>query len=930
MRIEFTRAWLLLLYPLMLGIVIFLSRKYHTNKVKKYLILTIRGIFLLCLILALADMSIVNMSKDTTTIFLSDLSNSVSGNEEDMKQFILEAMQSKQEEDRVASVVFGKDVELEGEVTDNLTGNILDSPINTSHTDIEQGLVKSMTMMPKDTNKRIVLLTDGKENKGDVGTLVHAIKEQKIDIKVKLLESQINDEVYVDSFYIPQKVNLGEQFQVHMDIYATVDTETKVTLIADGEKLVTETMSLNQGSNKYVLHDTAKKMGFVNYELLIEPVHDTMTINNSYSAYTLVETSPKILILYDEENDAVQLEKIADSLGLEYDSMASHTAPTQLENLLTYKSIMLCNVSADKLDNGFLEQLEHYVKDFGGGMVAVGGENAFALGGYYKTPLETVLPVNMHMRGIKDKPSVAMMLVIDKSGSMAGINLKLAKEAAVRTLDVLEDRDEIGVVAFDDKAYNVVDLQKAENRESIQESILGIQQGGGTSILPALREAYEKLSLSKAEIKHVILLTDGQAENTGYEGLLTNMNDNKITLSTVGIGSDTDIGLLSYLASSGNGRFYLTKDGLSIPRIFAKEAFLATRTYLNNMTFTPEITSYHSILSSVYDEGLPPLHGYVGTSPKDAATVLLTSPVKDPILVSWQYGLGKTVAWTSDLSGQWSREYNAWGRNHILWQNIIHYTIENYSREPIELESTLKDGEVEVTLTTSGEDDQLLDTSVQVQTPSNKNITLNLEPVRKGVYRGRFLPDEIGSYMLKGVQKDEEQVLATGLGGITVPYSEEYKVAKATTFKHFVDQVGGAYIQRAEDVFGPLDHPVKSKKSVVNGLLIMAMIIWIVDIAMRRLNVMTKLQRRIVAPMSRGIGYIYRKAIGSNRQKNKKVMDHDNKSHKPVEVIEQQIKSHEKDNLSKKNSKPSKSKEAQQASGGLNTDQLLGSLNKKK
>lgn len=930
MRIEFTRAWLLLLYPLMLGIVIFLSRKYHTNKVKKYLILTIRGIFLLCLILALADMSIVNMSKDTTTIFLSDLSNSVSGNEEDMKQFILEAMKSKQEEDRVASVVFGKDVELEGEVTDNLTGNILDSPINTSHTDIEQGLVKSMTMMPKDTNQRIVLLTDGKENKGDVGTLVHAIKEQKIDIKVKLLESQINDEVYVDSFYIPQKVNLGEQFQVHMDIYATVDTETKVTLIADGEKLVTETMSLNQGSNKYVLYDTAKKMGFVNYELLIEPVHDTMTINNSYSAYTLVETSPKILILYDEESDAVQIEKIADSLGLEYDSMVSHTAPTQLENLLTYKSIMLCNVSADKLDNGFLEQLEHYVKDFGGGMVAVGGENAFALGGYYKTPLETVLPVNMHMRGIKDKPSVAMMLVIDKSGSMAGINLKLAKEAAVRTLEVLEDRDEIGVVAFDDKAYNVVDVQKAENRESIQESILGIQQGGGTSILPALREAYEKLSLSKAEIKHIILLTDGQAENTGYEGLLTNMNDNKITLSTVGIGSGTDIGLLSYLASLGNGRFYLTKDGLSIPRIFAKEAFLATRTYLNNMTFTPEITSYHSILSSVYDEGLPPLHGYVGTSPKDAATVLLTSPVKDPILVSWQYGLGKTVAWTSDLSGQWSREYNAWGRNHILWQNIIHYTIENYSREPIELESTLKDGEVEVTLTTSGEDDQLLDTSVQVQTPSNKNITLNLEPVRKGVYRGRFLPEEIGSYMLKGVQKDEEQVLATGLGGITVPYSEEYKVAKATTFKHFVDQVGGAYIQRAEDVFGPLDHPVKSKKNVVNGLLIMAMIIWIVDIAMRRLNVMTKLQRRIVAPMSRGIGYIYRKAIGNNRQKNKKVMDHDNKSHKPVEVIEQQIKSHEKDNLSIKNSKPSKSKEAQQASGGLNTDQLLGSLNKKK
>lgn len=333
-----------------------------------------------------------------------------------------------------------------------------------------------------------------------------------------------------------------------------------------------------------------------------------------------------------------------------------------------------------------------------------------------------------------------MMLVIDKSGSMSGLNLKLAKEAAVRTLEVLEDKDEIGVVAFDDKPYNVVDVQKAENRESIQESILGIMEGGGTSILPALSDAYEKLSLSKAEIKHIILLTDGQAENTGYEGLLANMNDNKITLSTVGIGGSTDTRLLNYLASSGNGRFfYLTKDGLSIPRIFAKEAFLATRTYLNNMTFTPEISSYHSILSSVYNEGLPQLHGYVGTSPKDAATVLLSSPMKDPVLVTWQYGLGKTVAWTSDLSGQWSSDYNAWGGlNNILWQNIIHYTIENYSREPIELESTFENGEVQVTLTTSGDNDRLLDTSVQIQTPSSKSMTLNLEPVRKGVYTGSF------------------------------------------------------------------------------------------------------------------------------------------------------------------------------------------------
>lgn len=884
---------------------------------------------MLCLVLALADMSIVKTSKDTTTIFLSDLSNSISGNQEDMKQFIREALQSKQEEDHVASIVFGKDVELEAEVTDHLKANILESQVNASYTDIEQALVKSITMMPGDTNKRIVLLTDGKENKGDVSKLVHAIKQQNIEMKVKLLESHLNSEVYVDSFYIPQKVNLGEQFQVHMDIYATMDTEAKVTLIADGEKLTTEKMSLTKGSNKYVLNDTAKKMGFVNYELLIEPVHDTVTINNSYSAFTLVESSPKILILYDQVTDATQLEKIAESLGLEYDSMQSSMAPTRMENLLKYKSIILCNVSADRLDNGFLDQLDDYVKDFGGGMVAIGGENAYALGGYYKTSLETVLPVNMHMRGIKDKPSVAMMLVIDKSGSMSGINLKLAKEAAVRTLEVLEDKDEIGVVAFDDKPYNVVDVQKAENRESIQESILGIMEGGGTSILPALSEAYQELSLSKAEIKHIILLTDGQAENTGYEGLLANMNDNKITLSTVGIGGSTDTRLLNYLASSGNGRFYLTKDGLSIPRIFAKEAFLATRTYLNNITFTPEISSYHSILSSVYNEGLPQLHGYVGTSPKDAATVLLSSPMKDPILVTWQYGLGKTVAWTSDLSGQWSSDYNAWGLNNILWQNIIHYTIENYSREPIELESTFENGEVQVTLTTSGDNDRLLDTSVQIQTPSSKSMTLNLEPVRKGVYTGSFLPEEIGSYMLKGVQKDQGQILGTGLGGITVPYSEEYKIVKNTTFKEFIEHVDGEYIQGADQVFSQLDAKVKTKENATNGLLIIAMFIWIIDIAIRRLNVISKVQR-VLVPIGNGVAYLHHKLkdhFGS-KAKNGEVKTSPIKEE--IEVVKQSEVLNNRKDIPKKALKKTKSKSNIQESSGLNTDQLLGSLKKKK
>lgn len=916
-----------MLYPIIMGIVILLSRTYYTNRLKKYLTITVRGIFLLCLVLALADMSVVHTTKETTTIFLSDLSDSTANRHDEMREFIRASIGLKQQDDLVGSVVFGRGAYLDAKITENLTTSILARQIDSGSTDIEQGLMKSMAMLPKDTNKRIVLLTDGKQNKGDMSKLAHAIKGQGIDVRVKLLESQMEDEVYVERFYMPQKMNLGEKFRVHMDIYATTNTEAKVTLIADGEKIATQQMALTKGTNQYVMSDTAKKMGFVNYELLIEPLVDTNTINNSYAAYTLVESSPKILILYDEATDAAQIEEIAGSIGLEYDSLSSNMAPTQIQTLLKYKSIILCNVSAENLAQEFLDLLEPFVKDFGGGMVAIGGENAYALGGYYKTSLEKVLPVNMHMKGIKDKPSIAMMLVLDKSGSMAGFNLKLAKTAAVRTLEVMEDRDEIGVVAFDDKPYDIVELQKAENREEISSQIFGIKEGGGTSILPALKRAYEKLTKSNAEVRHIILLTDGQAERSGYRDTLDNMNGDKITLSTIGIGTDTDKDLLIRLAEQGNGRYYVAMDGVSMPRIFAKEAFLAMRTYINNTTFTPTITSYHSILSSVYDTGLPKLHGYIGTSPKDAATVLLTSPMTDPILTTWQYGLGKTVAWTSDLSGQWSRDYNTWGQNHMLWQSIINYTIENYSREPIEIESSYKDGQVEITMMATGEEDHLLESEIQIQTPSGKSQTIMLEPVRKGVYTGNFIPDEIGAYMLKGVQKDNNEVVRTGLSGMVIPYSEEYKIVKQTHMDGFIKSVDGVYIDKPDEVFSENTSRVKTRKSATNSLLLLAMIVFLIDIAIRRLNMVQKVYH-MIEKINKAVYGRKRKA---KPEGNTIDVGSINKALRETQVIKERPRQQEEYPLQEtRKSKPKKKKSLSKKMDSLDTDELLGRINKKK
>lgn len=931
MRVEFGRTWILLLFPILVFIIFRISKNYYSNNFKKYLTAVTRCIVILFLILSLADISIVNTSKETSTIFLSDVSESVSENKEEIKEFIRNAIKDKGKNDRVGSVIFGKDASLDVSITKDFTSDILETDVNKSYTDIEQGMLKSIALIPRDTNKRIVLLTDGKENKGKTEKLIQSIKDQEIEIKVKTLESKVANEVYIDNFYVPQKVNLGEQFQINMDVFSTTHTNAKITVIADGEKIITDNINLRKGSNNYVLKDTAKKMGFVSYELLIEPEDDRLTVNNTYSAFTFVKSSPKVLIVYDQEKDAVQIEEITKSIGLNYDKIKSVQVPVNLENMLRYKSIILCNVSADNLSEDFLNNIEYYVKDFGGGLVTIGGENSYALGGYYKTPLETVLPVNMHMRGIKDKPNMAMMLVIDKSGSMSGRNLRLAKEAAMRTVEVLEDNDEIGVIAFDDKPYEIVQLQKAEDRDTINESILNINEGGGTSILPALKDSYNKLSESKAEIKHIVLLTDGQAEQTGYEPLLANMNNNKITLSTVGVGDGADTKLLSYLAVSGNGRNYFTKDGRNIPRIFAKEAFMATRTYLNNITFTPIMNSYHNILADIYDEGLPKLQGYIGTSPKDAATVLLASPVNDPILSVWQYGLGRTAAWCSDLSGEWSALYNTWDKNNVFWQNIINYTIENYSDEPIEINSTYENGEVNITLNSSNKD-YLLDSTVQMKSPSNKIVNVNLEPVRKGVYKGKFIPDEVGSYMMKGIQKDGDDIVGTGLSGITIPYSEEYKLIDNNSFMDFVEKIGGKVINDPDEVFSEIDNKVKTSKNIANNLLIIALILWIVDIALRRFNIASKINK-IAIPFKRLMRLLDNKKVKENKSLKANIEDNKNNIKNEERSLNEKDMNNGKDTKNDKprNNKTNKSnKDKDKKPNLLDTSELLGNTKRKR
>lgn len=848
MTLELLRPYALILIPIVVVFTIAAAKfMIRMTRKKKLTILSVRIIVFTLIILALTGISIKWNIDTTTTMFVVDASDSTSLYRAEEEKFVSDAMLQKTKKDKTGIVAFGSDSTVDQFISKNNSFNKLETkPIGT-YTNIENGLTTAISLLPQNSKKRIVLVTDGEENEGSIAKITPSILEQNIDFKVFKIDKRQGDEVAVDNVTIPEKINLGDEFTVITNITSTVSTSAKVTLYSGREKRGELSVNLQKGNNKFVFKDTADKGGFRSYKVVVEPDKDTEVKNNEYSAFTNVQDKPKILLIEDKTGEASELEKILISSKMDYKKINAAAAPRNIEELNQYKTIITCNVHADSLNKDFLNSLEPYVKDFAGGFIATGGDEGFILGEYLNTPLEKVLPVYMDMRGKKAIPEMGLVLVIDRSGSMSGGNaqvkkIDLAKDAAIKAADTLRDIDEIGVIAFDDQVEWAVQRQKAANRTDIKNKIGNIAIRGGTTILPSLEEAYKSLKDSKTKIKHIILLTDGQAENTGYDPLIEKLKKEKITVSTVAVGSDADKTLLQSIAKKAGGRYYYTDENTNIPRIFAKEIFMAANVYLNEREFTPVLNSNHQILNGVLVDGkLPNLFGYVGSSPKETSRVILKSDEEDPILSVWQYGLGKAVAWNSDISGKWSKNYINWDKNTKLWQNIINWTVESYGDDSGHVDVRNEGSKGIITLTTknAGED---LSADAVVMLPDSSSKEIKLNPAAPGTYTGSFEMKETGVYMVNARQNKGGQVLAALNSAAALQYSPEYKIAaqSASSLDKVMTEMGLSYINGPSQVFAGDLKNVSSKTDLTPYFLCLALMLFFIDIVIRKLNISIK------------------------------------------------------------------------------------------
>lgn len=449
--------------------------------------------------------------------------------------------------------------------------------------------------------------------------------------------------------------------------------------------------------------------------------------------------------------------------------------------------------------------------------------------------------MEMELKTEGETPDLGMALVIDHSGSMSdggyGVTrMEMAKEAAIRSLDDLGPEDQIGVIAFDSAADWVVPMQKAaENRGGITQAIGMIQPAGGTSILPALQAAVRGMENVGTKQKHMILLTDGQAEQNGYEGVLERMRSGGITLSTVAVGSGADTALLQRLAESGGGRYYFTNEFTDLPEIFAKETLLAGKDYINNRSFYPKQGDASAILAGI--ASVPELRGYIGTTAKSRADQVLLSDRDEPILAAWQYGLGRTAAWTADVHGQWSADWLSSAEGAAALRNMVSWTMDAKGNEEMQLTAESGTGESLLRLEMPY-DEETTGITAAVAASDGESWQAELRASAPGVFEGSIPTEKEGVYTANiGVMKKDGTVSRYTVG-FAIGYPKEYDMTARGDGAALLGQIaaaaGGRMLESGADVFTEeADRDVMRWDAAVS-LLAAALLLFLADIALRR------------------------------------------------------------------------------------------------
>lgn len=739
--------------------------------------------------------------------------------------------------------------------------------------DLAAALKLAYGMFPSGFVRRAVLYSDGVQTEGDLLAEAARAKEFGVRLFTVVSKRPVPPEVAVRELSVPDKVRVGEPFFVRAQIFSSRPAKAKAVL-KQGEAINgldgVKSVSLTPGDNEVTFQSVVRVTGEVTYGLELSEIvldggeagkADTFSENNAVATSVTVPGRPTVLYVEGNASRASYFSSALIAQQFDVDVRQARELPESIRELERYDFVVVSDVPAEAVSLTQQEAIESYVRDLGGGFLFAGGEAGYGLGGWAHTTIERVLPVRMDAEKQRDEPQVAMALVIDRSGSMSGLPLEMAKAAARATADTLSGDDLLEVVAFDSQPTRIVRMTAAKHRARIQNDIARLSPGGGTEILSALDAAHQSLTAARAKRKHVILLTDGQAPSGGIQELGQTMAGEGITISTVGLGSGVDEALLRGLSDVGGGRFYRVMDAQSLPRIFTRETELISKNAAVEEYFQPRVTGSADFLRGVDMSSAPYLHGYVSTQIKPApAQEILASDSGEPILARWRVGLGWAIAWTSDVKNLWAVEWLRWPGYGQFFGQMVREHMRPKKRQEFKLKAELDPttGRVKTAVDAIGGDDLFqngLDAKLIVKgpLPSNESQTLLMPQTAPGRYEADFPLPKYGSYVLhavlsrdvfadsaKGVAEaaPKKVQVAESFGHIGSPYPREYRAFEPDrdTLARAAAVTGGAADPQPSAYFDAAGEKVVYHQDLWSGFLLAAIPVYLLDLLLRRVR----------------------------------------------------------------------------------------------
>lgn len=859
---------LLLAVPAIALLVWFDSRSTHPmHAIRRRILLMVRSLMVILALICIASPARLITSHEQSVVFVMDHSRSLgpSGVKEVYKT-VEKIRDQLSDASSIGYVAAGRDgvlLSAPGRDSDALFENPREDLLGEigAATNFERAVRLAKGIFPSGSSNHVVVVGDGVETHGSLLAVAGESAVSGLRIHSVGVAGEVQPDVRVTRLVSSQsRLNEGASLDLEATVEGSLSGRGKIRLFENGIEVAGEEVEVKAGETlTHTFRRVPEKRNIYNYRVVIEGFEGRDAIPENNEALTIVDVRGKPLLLYveGEEGESHYLVDAMNREGIRLDVRSPEGLPNALQELAGYDGLILSDIAAHRIGESRMTIIRDYVEKLGGGFVMVGGMNSFGVGGYYRTPIEEILPVKLKAPDQEEQQSSALALVIDRSGSMSGQKIEICKSAAIATTELLSNKDYIGIYAFDSQVHTVVPMTKVSSTSAIANQISLLGSGGGTNIYPGMLEAQAELNSVKAKIKHMIVLTDGQTSGQGYQALAAKCNAEGITISTVAVGAGAQVGLLQAIAAAGGGQSYVTMDPTAITRIFTQDTMIHTGRMIREEAFEPELVEKHPMLRDWENGEAPPLLGYVKTNRKSTSQVPLVTDNGDPLLAHWRFGLGKVTAFTSDCKSRWAALWVAdWSGYSRLWSQILRET----ARAPqglnmdLRLEEKGEDVSISVDL---AEDAGTRRNSARVEAdvyfvPSNALgsgmrpvSTLALDQEGPGWYEGSFRPTDPGVYLVRA--RSGAQMVSAGhvhnpSGEVASGRINDELLKKASEI------TGGQFLESAEDTLELTGTNVARYLELWPYLLVVFLALFLADLFIRRWENVLGVQEQVLRP----------------------------------------------------------------------------------